>query len=74
MEVLIRAGVNEHTKRFIGWQADVVGISGQFLVIHLTHDPRGNKVAPGTLLMYEPLELDSPVDWTKYRAMTTSVG
>jgi hypothetical protein len=72
MEVLIRAGVNEWTQRFIGWQGEVAGISGQFLVIHLTHDPRGNTVAPGTTLMYEPLELDSPVDWAKYRAMRRS--
>lgn len=72
MDVLIRAGANEHTQRFIGWQGEVVGISGQFMVIHLTHDPRGNAVASGTLLMYEPLELDCPVDWAKYRAMKVS--
>lgn len=74
MDVLIRAGVNETSKQFIGYQGELVGISGQFLVVHLTHDPRGNQTAPGRLVFYEPLELDSPVDWTKYRELRKGLG
>lgn len=72
-DVLIRAGINKHTKRFIGYQGEVVGISGQFLVVHLTHAVNGMPCAPGTLLMYEPLELEAPVDWTKYRELRSGV-
>lgn len=69
MDVLIRAGVNEHTNRYVGYQGEVVGVSGQFLAVHMTYDPIGNRVAPGRLVFYEPLELESPVDWAKYRSL-----
>lgn len=73
MDVVIRSGPNPETQKFIGWQGEAVGVSGQFIAVRLTHDPRGNIVAPDKVMFYEPMELECPVDWSMERKKKVDV-